>query len=102
MRQKSITLGIRAGGLVPWALKSEAEGSAFTQPHNLQFLLFLVRIRPLQQGLAHLYIRFLSGEDTSLGLDGKKVVMIESHCGINLARIIYNFFLFLVLSNLYD
>lgn len=68
MRQKSITLGIWARGLVPWALEGEAEGSAFMQPHNqprnLQFLLFLVRIRSLQQGLAHLYIRFLSGEGT--------------------------------------
>lgn len=60
MRQKGITLG---GGLVPWALQGEAEGSASKQRNNLQFplLLILVPVHSLPEGLAYLYFRVLSG-----------------------------------------
>ena len=54
--RKASTLGVWAEGLVPWALESEAEESAFLQPHHL--LLPFVRICSPPQGLAHLDIRF--------------------------------------------
>lgn len=54
MRQKGITVG---GGLVPWALQGEAEGSAIKQRNNLQFplLLILVPVHSLPEGLASVF-----------------------------------------------